>query len=66
LKRNSYSYNIDFRFNKAFANNVSRPFFYEYTAMNFYDVPDDYRLNTIELSFSILYNFKYKVYDKVK
>jgi hypothetical protein len=65
-KRKNLTFNTDVRFINGFNNIVSKPYYYESLAMDYYDIPDDVKLRGFELTLGVFYNFKYRVYDKKK
>ncbi len=66
VKRKRLTLNLDLRFLSGFSNIIEKPYYYEMLSLDYYDIPDDIKLRSLELSLGIFYNFKYKVYDKVK
>jgi hypothetical protein len=66
VRRKRLTLNMDLRFLSGFSNITEKPFYYEMLSLDYYDIPDDLKFRSVELSLGIFYNFKYKVYDKEK
>lgn len=60
----NFALNIDARYRYGVINltNISNRFVNDAAALGFYDIPNDIKVNTVELGFTLIYHLRFKVF----